>query len=85
MPTEQRSPLLFCTMISDRGLLQTPPLTSMRTCPLANPNRFTLFHWTLSALGLCMCLGVMFLSNWYYAIAALGIAAAIYKYIEFKG
>ena len=27
----------------------------------------------------------MFLMSWYYAIIAIVIAAAIYKYIEYKG
>jgi len=27
----------------------------------------------------------MFLMSWYYAIVAIIIAAAIYKYIEYKG
>jgi len=27
----------------------------------------------------------MFLMSWYYAIVAIVIAAAIYKYIEYKG
>ena len=55
---------------------------------LKSPNwrpRFTLFHWVTSLLGFIMCLTLMFISNWYYAIVALAIAAGFYKYIDFKG
>jgi len=39
----------------------------------------------LSLFGVCQCLALMFLMSWYYAIVAIIIAAAIYKYIEYKG
>jgi len=39
----------------------------------------------LSVFGVCQCLALMFLMSWYYAIVAIVIAAAIYKYIEYKG
>ena len=39
----------------------------------------------LSVFGVCLCLALMFMSSWYYAIAALALAAGIYKYIEYKG
>jgi len=39
----------------------------------------------LSLFGVCLCLMLMFISSWYYAIIALIVAASIYKYIEFKG
>jgi len=39
----------------------------------------------LSLFGVCQCLALMFLMSWYYAITAIIIAAAIYKYIEYKG
>ena len=32
-----------------------------------------------------MCAALMFISSWYYALAAIGIAIGIYKYIEYKG
>uniref|UniRef100_A0A8C4EKS4 Solute carrier family 12 member 4 n=1 Tax=Dicentrarchus labrax TaxID=13489 RepID=A0A8C4EKS4_DICLA len=32
-----------------------------------------------------MCLALMFISSWYYAIVAMGIAGMIYKYIEYQG
>src|SRR6218665_2474193 len=40
---------------------------------------------TLSVFGVCLCLALMFMASWYYAIIALLVAAGIYKYIEFKG
>ena len=39
----------------------------------------------LSLFGVCLCLALMFMSSWYYAIAALLLAAGLYKYIEYKG
>ena len=38
-----------------------------------------------SLIGLCLCLTLMFVSSWYYALVALIVAAGIYKYIEFQG
>nr|CDS29060.2 solute carrier family 12 [Hymenolepis microstoma] len=47
--------------------------------------RFKYHHWLLSSIGVCICLMLMFISSWYYALAALAIAGGIYKYIEYKG
>ena len=47
--------------------------------------RYKYYHWTLSLLGLFLCLLIMFIVRWYYAIVALILAGIIYKYIEFKG
>ncbi|XP_072321455.1 solute carrier family 12 member 4 [Eucyclogobius newberryi] len=55
---------------------------------LRTPNwrpRFKYYHWTLSFLGMSICLALMFISSWYYAIVAMGIAGMIYKYIEYQG
>ncbi|XP_062845440.1 solute carrier family 12 member 4 [Trichomycterus rosablanca] len=55
---------------------------------LRTPNwrpRFKYYHWTLSFLGMSMCLALMFISSWYYAIVAMAIAGMIYKYIEYQG
>lgn len=32
-----------------------------------------------------ICLALMFISSWYYAIVAMVIAGMIYKYIEYHG
>ncbi|VDD80511.1 unnamed protein product [Mesocestoides corti] len=55
---------------------------------LKEPNwrpRFKYHHWFLSSIGVCLCLILMFISSWYYALAALALAGGIYKYIEYKG
>ncbi|XP_041634869.1 solute carrier family 12 member 6-like [Cheilinus undulatus] len=55
---------------------------------LRTPNwrpRFSYYHWTLSFLGMTICLALMFISSWYYAIVAMLIAGMIYKYIEYHG
>uniref|UniRef100_A0A668AGC0 Solute carrier family 12 member 7 n=1 Tax=Myripristis murdjan TaxID=586833 RepID=A0A668AGC0_9TELE len=55
---------------------------------LRTPNwrpRFKYYHWALSFLGMSLCLSLMFISSWYYAILAMGIAGCIYKYIEYRG
>ncbi|KAA0712627.1 Solute carrier family 12 member 5 [Triplophysa tibetana] len=40
---------------------------------------------TLSFLGMSLCLSLMFICSWHYAIVAMVIASCIYKYIEFCG
>ncbi|XP_038158039.1 solute carrier family 12 member 6-like isoform X1 [Cyprinodon tularosa] len=55
---------------------------------LRTPNwrpRFSYYHWSLSFLGMTICLALMFISSWYYAIIAMVIATMIYKYIEYHG
>ncbi|XP_028282952.1 solute carrier family 12 member 7-like isoform X2 [Parambassis ranga] len=55
---------------------------------LRTPNwrpRFKFYHWTLSFLGMSLCLSLMFICSWYYALVAMVIAGCIYKYIEYKG
>ncbi|XP_038628786.1 solute carrier family 12 member 4 isoform X1 [Tachyglossus aculeatus] len=55
---------------------------------LRTPNwrpRFKYYHWTLSFLGMSICLALMFISSWYYALVAMVIAGMIYKYIEYQG
>uniref|UniRef100_H3CLG6 Solute carrier family 12 member 7a n=1 Tax=Tetraodon nigroviridis TaxID=99883 RepID=H3CLG6_TETNG len=55
---------------------------------LRTPNwrpRFQFYHWTLSFLGMSLCLSLMFVSSWYYALVSIVIAGCIYKYIEYKG
>ncbi|KAL0966129.1 hypothetical protein UPYG_G00291260 [Umbra pygmaea] len=55
---------------------------------LGTPNwrpRFRFYHWTLSFLGMSLCLSLMFICSWYYALVAMCIAGCIYKYIEYRG
>ncbi|XP_072743130.1 solute carrier family 12 member 4 isoform X3 [Anoplolepis gracilipes] len=55
---------------------------------LRTPNwrpRFKYYHWSLSFLGLALCIAIMFMTSWYYALLAMGMAGCIYKYIEYRG
>uniref|UniRef100_A0A8C5SPR0 Solute carrier family 12 member 6 n=1 Tax=Laticauda laticaudata TaxID=8630 RepID=A0A8C5SPR0_LATLA len=55
---------------------------------LRTPNwrpRFRYYHWILSFMGMSICVALMFISSWYYAIIAMVIAGMIYKYIEYHG
>lgn len=55
---------------------------------LKTPNwrpRFKFYHWSFSLLGVCLCLFVMFISAWHFALSAMFIAGCIYKYIEYRG
>ncbi len=47
--------------------------------------RFKYFHWSISLIGIFLCLLVMFLSSWFYTLCAMALAAFIYKYIEYRG
>ena len=40
---------------------------------------------SLSFIGLSLCIAVMFMTSWYYALLAMGMAGCIYKYIEYRG
>uniref|UniRef100_A0AC35U6W4 Solute carrier family 12 member 6 n=1 Tax=Rhabditophanes sp. KR3021 TaxID=114890 RepID=A0AC35U6W4_9BILA len=59
-------------------------LQSVMKAPGWRPS-FKYFHWSLSTLGAFLCILVMFVSAWYFAIFAFLIGAAIYKYIEYAG
>ncbi|XP_037946069.1 solute carrier family 12 member 6 isoform X1 [Teleopsis dalmanni] len=55
---------------------------------LRTPNwrpRFKFYHWSLSLIGLTLCISVMFMTSWYFALIAMGMAIIIYKYIEYRG
>ncbi|KAK7012939.1 hypothetical protein SK128_009935, partial [Halocaridina rubra] len=55
---------------------------------LRTPNwrpRFKYYHWSMSFIGLSLCITVMFMTSWYYALIAMLLAGIIYKYIEFRG
>jgi len=40
---------------------------------------------TLSTAGAMLCLAMMFISSWYFALVALVIAVVIYQYIAYRG
>uniref|UniRef100_A0A6M2DW34 Putative amino acid transporter n=1 Tax=Xenopsylla cheopis TaxID=163159 RepID=A0A6M2DW34_XENCH len=55
---------------------------------LRTPNwrpRFKFYHWSLSLIGLTLCIAIMFMTSWYFALLAMGMAVLIYKYIEYRG
>lgn len=55
---------------------------------LKTPNwrpRFKFYHWSFSLAGVFLCLFVMFISAWHFALSAMFIAGCIYKYIEYHG
>lgn len=58
-------------------------LTLLKT-PNWRPS-FKYYHWSLSILGAVLCISVMFMASWYFALIAVGISLVIYKYIEFQG
>ncbi|KAJ8980702.1 hypothetical protein NQ317_019195, partial [Molorchus minor] len=55
---------------------------------LRSPNwrpRFKYYHWSLSFIGLSLCIAIMFMTSWYLALLAMAMAGIIYKYIEYRG
>jgi len=49
------------------------------------PTIMCLYYRILSLVGLALCVCLMFISSWYYALVAIAVAVIIYKYIEYKG
>ncbi|CAF4796550.1 unnamed protein product [Pieris macdunnoughi] len=47
--------------------------------------RFKYYHWSLSIAGLILCISIMFMTSWFYALIAMGLAGVVYKYIEYRG
>ena len=47
--------------------------------------RYKYYHWSLSLLGVALCLSIMFIIKWYYAIVAIMLGVFVYKYVEWKG
>ncbi|CAG0890118.1 unnamed protein product [Darwinula stevensoni] len=79
------TPLLSCFFLMCYGFVN---LACALQTLLHSPNwrpRFKYYHWTLSFLGLSLCAAVMFMCSWYFALAAIGLAILIYKYIEYRG
>lgn len=55
---------------------------------LRTPNwrpRFKYYHWILSSIGVVLCVAIMFMTSWYFALMAMVMAGLIYKYIEYCG
>ena len=51
---------------------------------IKNIKKFFLLR-SLSLLGVVMCVAVMFMTSWYFALIAMFIAGIVYKYIEYRG
>lgn len=43
------------------------------------------YNRSLSLIGLTLCMSIMFMTSWYFALIAMGMAVLIYKYIEYRG
>jgi potassium/chloride transporter 4/5/6 len=79
------TPLIAMFFLMCYGFINTAcALQTLTKQPSWRP-RYKYYHWTLSLLGLFLCLLIMFIVRWYYAIVAIGLACCIYKYIEYKG
>lgn len=69
-------------------VLPRPCRLSQCHSPSALPGlrgRVSFLFRTLSFLGMSLCLALMFICSWYYALVAMLIAGLIYKYIEYRG
>ncbi|KAE9550063.1 hypothetical protein FO519_006727 [Halicephalobus sp. NKZ332] len=66
------------------GVNTSCALQSILKAPGWRPN-FRYFHWVLSTIGTFLCIAVMFISAWYFALIAIFIGAGVYKYIEYAG
>ena len=54
---------------------------------LKEPNwrpRFRFYHPATSAIGLCLCLFIMFYTRWYFALASILVVIALYGYIQYR-
>ncbi|XP_054719060.1 solute carrier family 12 member 6-like [Uloborus diversus] len=76
--------LTMCFLICYMFVNLACTLQSLLKTPNWRP-RFRCYHWVVSLLGVILCLAVMFISSWYYALASMALAGLIYKYIEFMG
>ncbi|VDP07635.1 unnamed protein product [Soboliphyme baturini] len=47
--------------------------------------RFRFYHWLFSLFGALLCVAVMFMSHWGFAILSVVIGVIAYKYIEYQG
>ncbi|CAM4755083.1 unnamed protein product [Rotaria magnacalcarata] len=47
--------------------------------------RFRFYHWSLSLLGVIVCIAIMLISSWYIALISLVVGAIVYIYIWYTG
>lgn len=58
-------------------------LQSLLKSPSWRP-RYKYYHWSLSATGVVLCILLMLVSSWVYAIVAMMSAGLIYYYIQVR-
>lgn len=59
-------------------------LQSIMKSPGWRPS-FRYYHWATSLIGAILCIFIMFISAWQFALIAVVIGLAVYKYIEYAG
>ncbi|RUS75820.1 hypothetical protein EGW08_016412, partial [Elysia chlorotica] len=59
-------------------------LQSLLDTPHWRPS-FKYYHWSLTLFGTALCVTVMFICNWIYALVAIFLAACLHQYIGYKG
>ncbi|CAD5225076.1 unnamed protein product [Bursaphelenchus xylophilus] len=72
--------LLMCYF----GVNLSCAIQSLMKAPGWRPT-FKYYHWALSFAGALLCLAIMFISSWQFAILAILMGIAVYKYIEYEG
>ncbi|CAB3409718.1 unnamed protein product [Caenorhabditis bovis] len=66
------------------GVNMACALQSLLKAPGWRPG-FRYFHPILSLIGAFLCIAVMFISAWHFALVAIFVGAGVYKYIEYAG
>ncbi|CAJ0579474.1 unnamed protein product, partial [Mesorhabditis spiculigera] len=66
------------------GVNASCALQSLMKAPGWRPG-FKYYHWASSLIGAVLCVVVMFISAWHFALLAIFIGIAAYKYIEYAG
>ncbi|GFR73160.1 solute carrier family 12 member [Elysia marginata] len=59
-------------------------LQSLLDTPHWRPS-FKYYHWSLTLFGTALCVTVMFICNWTYALLAIFLATCLHQYIGYKG
>ncbi|KAG9394299.1 Amino acid permease [Carpediemonas membranifera] len=59
-------------------------LQGMIRSPSFRP-KFKFWSWKVSMFAVFLCIIIMFLISWYYALIAIGLSVGIYKYVQWTG
>jgi potassium/chloride transporter 4/5/6 len=82
---DELNPLLSCFFLMCYGFINLAcALQTLLKTPNWRP-RFKYYHWATSVAGVALCVALMFMSSWLYALISMAIAGALYKYIEYNG